>query len=107
MNGENLIIPNSSLCSGVLSARSTKAKDAKDTAVLVAEISDFIVLVNGGISSNVVCLPNGLKNLPQHILPSLERYHKLILWFRDDINSWDSARNFSKKLGEKRCLFIR
>lgn len=89
---------------GILSGKSTKCKDS---AVIVPSISDFLVLLDSKIPSTIVCLPNGVLNLPQYILPSLERFSKLILWFGDDLNSWDSARNFAKKLGEKRCLFVR
>lgn len=53
-------------------------------------------------------MPYGLKSLPQQCLPALESYSKLILWFfGNDANSWDTSRNFAKKLNEKRCLFIR
>lgn len=89
---------------GVLTGKSTKSKD---TAIVVPNISDFLVLLNAKVPGNIVCLPNGVKNLPLHILPSLERFNKLILWFGNDEKSWDVARTFAKKLGEKRCLFIR
>lgn len=56
----------------------------------------------------IVCLPHGLKSLPQECLPALEPYQKLILWFNhDETVGWDTARNFSKKLDEKRCVFVR
>ncbi|KAK4877568.1 hypothetical protein RN001_010074 [Aquatica leii] len=93
-----------SLCTGVLTGKSTKAKDS---AVIVPNISDFLILLNQKLANYIVCLPNGLINLPQYILPSLERFNKLTLWFGNDLSSWDSARNFAKKLNEKRCLFIR
>lgn len=91
-------------CGGILVGKSTKRKD---TAVLVPNILDLLTLMNAGISWNIICLPNGLLNLPQYILPSFERFNKLILWFGSDVESWDVARNFAKKLGEKRCYFIR
>ncbi|KAB0795922.1 hypothetical protein PPYR_09983 [Photinus pyralis] len=91
-------------CEGVLAGKSTKVKD---TAVVVPNLSDFLILLNQRLSNYIVCLPNGLINLPQYILPSLERFSKLILWFGNDLNSWDSARSFAKKLNEKRCLFVR
>jgi twinkle protein len=49
----------------------------------------------------------GLASLPQQVLPSLEQFTKLILWFGNDIGSWDAARTFAKKLGENRCYFVR
>lgn len=45
--------------------------------------------------------------LPQEILPLLEQYKKLVLWFGADAVSLGSVRAFSKKLGEERCYFIR
>lgn len=55
----------------------------------------------------MICLPEGLKSLPQECLPCLERYQKLVLWFNYDTAGWDIARNFAKKLEEKRCHFVR
>lgn len=52
-------------------------------------------------------MPEGLKSLPQECLPCLERYQKLVLWFNYDTAGWDIARNFAKKLEEKRCHFVR
>lgn len=92
------------VCTGLLTLKSSRNKD---TAVLVPYISDFLTLANAKVSGNVVCLPNGLLQLPQYVLPALERFSKLILWFGNDFVAWDTARNFAKKLGEKRCLFIR
>lgn len=96
-------LPNK-LCTGVLTSKSSRNKD---TAVLVPYISDFLTLANAKVPGNVVCLPNGLLQLPQYVLPALEKFSKLILWFGNDFLAWDTARNFAKKLGEKRCLFIR
>lgn len=94
----------SKMYTGVLTFKSSRNKDA---AVLVPYISDFLTLANAKISGNIVCLPNGLLQLPQYVLPALERFNKLILWFGNDFTAWDAARNFAKKLNEKRCLFIR
>lgn len=89
---------------GVLIGKSTKKKDM---GILVPNILDFLVLMNSGISGTIVCLPSGLLHLPQYVLPTFERFNKLVLWFGNDFQSWDAARNFAKKLGEKRCYFIR
>ncbi|KRT81244.1 hypothetical protein AMK59_5116, partial [Oryctes borbonicus] len=72
---------------GILIGKSTKKKD---TAILVPNILDFLTLMNAGISRNVICLPNGLLNLPLYILPSFERFSKLILWFGNDVQSWEN-----------------
>lgn len=84
-----------------------KALKNRETAILIPNITDFLILLNSKITLNVVCLPNGVTNLSQYVLPTLERFQKLILWFGNDLKSWDSARHFSKKLGEKRCYFVR
>lgn len=49
----------------------------------------------------------GLRKLPQELLPSLDHFKKLILWFGNDQIAWNSARTFAKKLVENRCYFIR
>ncbi|KAJ8964650.1 hypothetical protein NQ317_012320 [Molorchus minor] len=100
---EDTVVPDV-IYGGILTARIAKSKD---TAVLVPYISDFLVLLNSKVSANIVCLPNSVNNLPQYILPSLERFKKLILWFGNDSKSWDATRHFAKKLGEKRCLLVR
>lgn len=94
----------SNFSTGVLTLKSSRNKD---TAVLVPYISDFLTLANAKISGNIICLPNGLLQLPQYVLPALERFSKLILWFGNDFIAWNTAKSFAKKLGEKRCLFIR
>lgn len=100
--GSEYVEPNKS-CSGLMIGKSLKQKE---TAVIVPNISDFLILLNGRVPASIVCL-NGLSHLPQNILPTLERFSKLVLWFGNDVSSWDIARSFSKKLGEKRCMFIR
>lgn len=57
--------------------------------------------------AHIICLPYGLKSLPPECLPALEKYTKLILWFDYDAVGWDAAKNFARKLDEKRCFVIR
>ncbi|GFG33037.1 hypothetical protein Cfor_10752 [Coptotermes formosanus] len=76
-------------------------------AVIVPGVADALALASCKTSHHIVCLPHGLANLPQQVLPSLEQFTKLILWFGNDIGSWDAARTFAKKLGENRCYFVR
>ncbi|XP_043286242.1 twinkle protein, mitochondrial [Venturia canescens] len=92
--------------SGLLVYRQKNAK-ADCPAVIVPSILDLLALVSTKSAPLVICLPYGLQQLPQQILPSLESYKKLILWFGNDEPSWDTARNFAKKLNEKRCHFVR
>ncbi|XP_061398460.1 mitochondrial DNA helicase-like [Musca vetustissima] len=77
-------------------------------AIVVTNVLDFLVLIAHRLESySIVCLPYGLKTLPQECLPALEKYRELILWFKCDSLDWDAAKTFSKKLDEKRCLLIR
>lgn len=92
--------------SGLIVYKEKKTKQ-DSTAVIVPSIEDLLALVAEKSANIVICLPYGLKNLPLEILPSLESYRKLILWFDNDAASWDCARNFSKKLNEHRCFFVR
>lgn len=40
-------------------------------------------------------------------MPGLERFQKLTLWFNYDTAGWDIARNYARKLEERRCMFVR
>ncbi|XP_008556144.1 mitochondrial DNA helicase [Microplitis demolitor] len=90
---------------GLIIYKEKKIKN-ESTAVIVPSIEDLLALISEK-AGNVICLPYGLKNMPLQILPLLESYRKLILWFDNDSASWDSARHYSKKLNEKRCFFVR
>ncbi|KAJ6646856.1 Mitochondrial DNA helicase [Pseudolycoriella hygida] len=90
---------------GVVKVKTNK-KDY-DSAILVLSVVDMLALATQKVTSTIVCLPHGLKQLPQQCLPALELYQKLILWFDHDTVGWDLALNFAKKLDEKRCLFVR
>ncbi|KAL7288090.1 hypothetical protein TKK_0017876 [Trichogramma kaykai] len=77
------------------------------TVVVVSNIEDLLAIASSKAATTVICLPYGLKNIPQQILPSLESYKKLILWFGNDESGWDTARTFAKKLDANRCHFVR
>lgn len=55
----------------------------------------------------IIFIVSGHSALPQEILPKLEGYSKLILWFGNSEICWDAARQFAKKLSELRCFFVR
>lgn len=57
-------------------------------------------------SATIICLPHGHQSLPQECLPTLERFARLILWFHAVVG-WDTARSFSTKLDDRRCVFVR
>ncbi|XP_070566841.1 twinkle mtDNA helicase-like [Ptychodera flava] len=54
-----------------------------------------------------LALPRGISVLPQEVLPLLEQFEKILLWFGNDIRSWEASKQFAKKLNPKRCFFIR
>jgi twinkle protein len=71
-------------------------------AIIVLNVLDLLALMTTKINATFICLPYGLKSLPQECLPALERFDELILWFNYNTAGWDIARNFAKKLDEKR-----
>lgn len=99
-------------CSGVVTynnVKSIKSKEQQSSskAVVVLNILDLLALMTTRINAAFVCLPYGLNFLPQECLPILDQYSELTLWFNYNTAGWDVARNFAKKLDEKRCKYIR
>ena len=41
------------------------------------------------------------------VLPQLEQFEKIILWFGNDVFSRQAANQFSRKLNLKRCFLVR
>lgn len=54
----------------------------------------------------VVSLPNGCNSLPPELVALLERFHIIYLWLDHDKSGQDAIKNFSMKLGEKRCRSV-
>lgn len=101
-------------CSGLIVhnnmkvTKSSKDKDqSSQKAIIVLNVPDLLALMTTKINATFVCLPYGLKTLPQECLPTLDRFDELTLWFNYNTAGWDIARNFAKKLEEKRCKFVR
>ncbi|XP_011877477.1 PREDICTED: twinkle protein, mitochondrial [Vollenhovia emeryi] len=84
-----------------------KGTRSDGTAVVVPTIHDLLAIASQKAANVIVCLPYNLQNLPQQLLPNFENFKKLILWFGNDEPSWYTAREFAKKLSEKRCYFVR
>lgn len=98
-------VPTSNVGGFIIYKQKNTRSDA--TAVVVPAIHDLLALVSQRAASVIVCLPYNLQNLPQQLLPNFESFKKLILWFGNDEPSWYTARQFAKKLNEKRCYFVR
>ncbi|XP_070509499.1 mitochondrial DNA helicase [Chironomus tepperi] len=99
-------------CTGLLVYNNSKAvkfkeKDSQQSAIIVLNILDLLALTTTRINSTFICLPYGLKFLPQECLPIFDQFGELVLWFNYNTAGWDVARNFAKKLDEKRCKFVR
>lgn len=104
-------VPDSN-CSGLIAysnGKTTKSssKDNSNKAIVVLNVLDILALMTTKVNASFICLPHGLKSLPQECLPALDLFDELILWFNYDTAGWDIARNFAKKLDEKRCNFVR
>ncbi|XP_076286895.1 mitochondrial DNA helicase isoform X2 [Lasioglossum baleicum] len=78
-----------------------------NAAVVVGTIQDLLALMSQKSANIILCLPYNLQNLPQQLLPSMESFKKLTLWFGNDETSWYTVRQFAKKLNEGRCYFVR
>lgn len=99
-------------CSGVVNydknLRISKDKEiSSKKSIVVLNVLDLLALSTTRINATYICLPHGLKSLPQECLPTFEKYDDLVLWFNYNTAGWDVAKNFAKKLGEKRCKFVR
>lgn len=92
---------------GLIMGRMCTGRSGISSAVLVPTLRDALSLLAARVPAHVVCLPHGFNFLPQIILPQLERFSRIVLWFGGDMHAWDAARHFAKKLGEKRCFFVR
>ncbi|XP_071447196.1 mitochondrial DNA helicase [Hetaerina americana] len=80
----------------------------KPEAVLVASVRDALAIACSISAVQPLCLPYGSSYLPQGLLPSLESFSKITLWFGRNVNGlWDDPRMHARKLGEERCYFIR
>ncbi|CAG0880882.1 unnamed protein product, partial [Cyprideis torosa] len=76
-----------------------------DTVVLTDRAADALALQQF-TKFPVFSLPFETRRLPPEMLPVLETFSKVILWFRGDGPSWDAVKNFSKKLGDHRCYYV-
>ncbi|KAL1117057.1 hypothetical protein AAG570_004385 [Ranatra chinensis] len=86
----------------------TAGQSRSSTTIVVCCPRDFLALAAcQKLHHEVICLPHGQQSLPQELLPLFEPYKKLVLWFANDLASWNCVRMFAKKLNEKRCFLVR
>ncbi|XP_078041603.1 mitochondrial DNA helicase isoform X2 [Augochlora pura] len=105
----NSVVVQTIPASGVSGCIKYKQQSSRNdnTAVVVGTIQDLLALVLQKSASTIICLPYNLQHLPQELLPCMESYKKLILWFENDETSWYTVKQFAKKLNEERCYFVR
>lgn len=81
-------------------------------ALAVAEALNFLSSSNDPLEEKmheikVISLPNGCNSLPPMILPLLERFKKIYLWFDNDASGHSAIKKFAQKLGIHRCVVVR
>jgi len=79
--------------------------DAKEVVLTSTEFD--AIAVNQATSYPAISLPLGTNSLPPEVLPQLEQFEKIILWFGNDVFSRQAANQFSRKLNLKRCFLVR
>ncbi|XP_050418809.1 twinkle mtDNA helicase-like [Patella vulgata] len=79
--------------------------DTSEIVLTNSEVDAMAVFQDTKIAA--LALPKGYNVLPQEILPCLERFKRIIIWFGEDIRAWEAAKQFAKKLNNKRCYIIR
>uniref|UniRef100_A0A1B6IJ43 DNA 5'-3' helicase n=1 Tax=Homalodisca liturata TaxID=320908 RepID=A0A1B6IJ43_9HEMI len=106
-DGQETTVPNIG-CKGLLILSSAKKRSSrKREAVVVHSVRDMLALASLKLPCDIISLPHGAACLPLEVLPMLEDYTKIVLWFDNEEGHWESARQFAKKLNEDRCYFVR
>lgn len=82
----------------------TVPADAKEVVLTEGEFDAMAVYQMTGRPA--ISLPNGASSLPIQLLPALERFEKIILWMDKDLAGQNGAKQFSRKLGLKRCTSV-
>ncbi|KAJ2962675.1 hypothetical protein NQZ79_g2253 [Umbelopsis isabellina] len=78
--------------------------DADTVVITRNELDAMAVFQATGLPG--VALPTSVYQLPQTVLPLLERFSKIYLWLDDDVDGQLAAETFAHKLGESRCSIV-
>jgi len=82
--------------------------ESESFSQVVLTASEFDAMaVSQATGLKAVSLPAGTSVLPPEVLPQLEQYENIILWFGNDSRSKQAINQFSKKLDMERCSFVR
>ena len=63
--------------------------------------------VNQVTNLPAVSLPNGASNLPNQLIPMLEKFDRIYLWMDNDEAGQINLQNFATKLGLSRTYIVR
>ncbi|KAH9373479.1 hypothetical protein HPB48_009524 [Haemaphysalis longicornis] len=83
-----------------------RIKGRHQELILTASERDALAVVQE-TNLPVASLLSGTSNLPLEVLPLFEQFDKITLWFGNRLQDWESVKVFARKLGEKRCYYIR
>lgn len=83
-----------------------RIKRGHQELILTATEKDALAVVQE-TNLPVATLLSGTSNLPLEVLPLFEQFDKITLWFGNRLQDWESVKVFARKLGEKRCYYIR
>jgi len=84
---------------------STVPLNASELVLTTNELDAMAVWQSTGRPA--VALPMGTSLLPVTLLPMLERFTRLYLWFSDDVPGQEAVERMGRKLGRDRCLVVR
>lgn len=82
----------------------TVPADATEVVLTEGEFDAMAVFQTTGRPA--VSLPNGASSLPLELLPALERFDSIVLWMDQDGPGQTGLKQFSRKLGLKRCKAV-
>lgn len=83
-----------------------RIKRGHQELILTATEKDALAVVQE-TNLPVAALISGTSNLPLEVLPLFEQFDKITLWFGNRLQDWESVKVFARKLGEKRCYYVR
>ncbi|KAG1680642.1 Twinkle protein, mitochondrial [Nymphon striatum] len=78
-----------------------------DKEIIITDDPFDMVAIRLKLKKPCVALPFGTSFLSQDLLPLLEQFDQIILWFSKDASSWEATKMFARKLGQERCSFVR
>jgi twinkle protein len=78
-----------------------------DKVIVITEGEFDAMAVNQVTNLPAISLPNGASNLPNQLIPILEKFERVYLWMDNDEAGQINLENFATKLGVNRTYIIR